>query len=332
MNPVVQRIVERAQADDKHIVLPESQDPRVLQAAGEIVAKNYAAVTLLGNPDTIAADAAACGASLEGVTILDHLQSPYHAQFVAKLVEQRSKKGMTEEKAAAMIDQPVYFGAYYVGAGLADGMVAGSICPTADTCRATLFGVGLVEGNRTLSSCSIMNTIIPDVGVHGSLIFADTGVLPEPTVDQLADIGILAAANCRALLDVEPNVAMLSFSTKGSATSPAVEHVIAATKQINERRPDLNVDGELQLDAAIIADIGEKKCPGSPVAGKANTLVFPDLSCGNIAYKLVERLGNATALGPMLMGAAKPINDLSRGCSTEDIVLIAAITACQANM
>ena len=142
MNPVIQRIVERAQADDKHIVLPESQDPRVLQAAGEIVAKNYAAVTLLGNPATIAADAAACGASLDGVTILDHLQSPYHAQFVAKLVEQRSKKGMTEAKAAAMIDQPVYFGAYYVGAGLADGMVAGSICPTADTCRVTLFGVG----------------------------------------------------------------------------------------------------------------------------------------------------------------------------------------------
>ena len=332
MNTVVESIIRRAQEDDKHIVLPESDDPRVLQAAGKIAAENYARVTLLGKPDVIAKNAADCGASLDGVEILDHVASPQRDEFIATLLEARKAKGMTEDKAAAFIDQNVYFGAYYVGAGLADGMVAGSICPTADTCRATLYGVGLCEGNRTLSACSIMNTIIPEIGVDGSVIFADTGVLPEPTVDQLADIGILAAANCRALLGVEPNVAMCSFSTKGSAHSPAVQKVIDATEQIKQRRPDLNVDGELQIDAAVIPSIGEKKCPGSTVAGKANTLVFPDLSCGNIAYKLVERFGKATALGPLLMGAAKPVNDLSRGCSTEDIVLVTAITACQANM
>jgi phosphate acetyltransferase len=174
-----------------------------------------------------------------------------------------------------------------------------------------------------------MNTPLEDIGVNGSLIFADTGVLPEPTAEQLADIAIAAAGACRSLLNVEPLVAMLSFSTKGSAHSPAVQKVIDATNIVNRRRPDLTVDGELQLDAAVISSIGEKKAPGSPVAGRANTLIFPDLSCGNIGYKLVERLGRATALGPLLLGTARPVNDLSRGCSVEDIVLITAITAVQ---
>jgi len=196
--------------------------------------------------------------------------------------------------------------------------------------RAALLGVGLSPGNKTVSACSVMNTIVPQFGVEGSVIFADTGVVPEPTAEQLADIAILAADSCKALLGVEPHVAMLSFSTKGSAYSPAVQKVIDATKLAQSRRGDLKIDGELQVDAAMIPDIAGRKVKGSPVAGRANTLVFPDLSCGNIAYKLVERFGKATALGPLLMGLARPVNDLSRGCRVEDIVLIAAITVVQA--
>lgn len=329
-NSVVQSIIERAKKIDKHILLPESSDPRILQATEKILAEKYAKITLLGNEDEIALLARQCGANITGANIIDHTTGPNRKKYVDCLYETRKAKGLTIEKADEMLSNPVYYGGMMVGAGLADGMVSGSICPTADTVRSALFGVGLTEGNKTLSSCSIMNTIIEDVGVGGSLIFADTGVLPEPTARQLADIGIAAADCCQALLNVQPCVAMLSFSTKGSAHSPAVHKVVEATEIIKQRRPDLNVDGELQLDAAITPSIAEKKAKNSPVAGKANTLIFPDLSCGNIGYKLVERLGKATALGPLLLGTAKPVNDLSRGCSVEDIALITAITALQA--
>jgi len=237
---------------------------------------------------------------------------------------------MTRYDAEKLLQRSVYYGGMMVGNGQADAMVCGSICPTKDTIRSALFGVGVSEGNHTVSGYSILNTIVPEVGVDGSLIFADTGVVPEPSVEQLADIAIGAADACTTLLEVEPYVAMLSFSTKGSAYSPAVQKVIDATAIVRSRRPDLKVDGELQLDAAIMPDIGQRKAKGSEVAGRANTLIFPDLSCGNIAYKLLERLGKATALGPLINGLAKPINDLSRGCNEDDIVLITAITAIQA--
>jgi phosphate acetyltransferase len=328
---VVDRITERAKNVDGRIVLPEAEDERVLRAAEKIVAENFADILLLGRADEINTRAKDLGVDLssEKITIIDHRQDEQRQTYIDQLVAKREKKGMTPEAAEELLAQPVYYGGFLVADGRADGMVAGSICPTADTVRASLYSVGLADGNKTVSSCSLMVTIAESLGVDGALIFADTGVVPEPTVEQLADIGIAAAAACKSLLDTEPHVAMLSFSTKGSAHSPAVQKVIDATQIVQRRRPDIKVDGELQLDAAVIPDIAERKCPNSPVAGKANTLVFPDLSCGNIAYKLVERLGNAAALGPLLLGLAKPINDLSRGCSVEDIVLISAITVVQ---
>lgn len=328
-NVVVNSIIQRAKQADACVVLPEASDPRVLRATELILRENYARIILLGDPDSLTKAAKDAGAKIDGAEIVNHLTDANREAYVETLHEKRKAKGMTRDDADKLLQQVPYYGGMMVGAGRADGMVCGSICPTADTVRSALFGVGLADGIKTVSACSVMNTIVEDIGVDGSVIFADTGVLPEPTVEQLADIGIAAASACRSLLNTEPYVAMLSFSTKGSAYSPAVQKVIDATELIKKRRPDLNVDGELQLDAAVIPAIGKTKAKGSTVAGRANTLVFPDLSCGNIAYKLVERLGKATALGPLLMGTAKPVNDLSRGCSAEDIAQITAITAVQ---
>ena len=329
MISVVDAITRRAVQADKRIVLPESDDDRVLLSAADIARRRYARVVLLGNADKIRSQAAGIGVDLSAVEIVDHLAAPDRRRFIDLLCRKRRDKGMTPDHAAKLLSRSMYYAAFMVGDGQADGMVSGSISPTADTVRAALYGIGAAEGVKTITACSIMNTIIPEFGAGGSVIFADTGVVPEPTAEQLADIAILAADACRNLLEIEPYVAMISFSTKGSARSPAVQKVVAATQLAQARRADLNIDGELQVDAAMIPEIGRRKAADSKVAGRANTLVFPDLSCGNSAYKLVERFGRATALGPLLLGMAKPVNDLSRGCSAEDITLITAITAVQ---
>ena len=329
-NPVLEKILSRARAAGKRIVLPETDDPRVLKAARAVTDQGYAAVTLLGQPQKVQAAARALGLSLEGIEIIDHLAEPQREKYVQALFEKRKAKGMTRDQADALLKGFPYYGAMLVGDGRVDGMVVGSICPTADTVRAGIFGVGLSPGNKTVSSCSVMLTQIAEFGVQGAVIFADTGVLPTPTVEQLADIAVAAAQSCRVLLDTEPLVAMISFSTKGSAKGPEPERVIAATRLAQQRCPQLKIDGELQVDAAMMPDIAARKCQGSPVAGKANTLVFPDLNCGNSAYKLVERFGRAAALGPLLQGLARPINDLSRGCSVDDIAQVTAITCLQA--
>ncbi len=327
---VIESICSRAAIADKTIVLPEAQDSRVLEAARQITDRKLARIILLGDQEKILSDAQSAGIPLGDIEIINPLTDTDREKFVDILHHRRRHKDMSHNDAEKLLARPVYFGGMLVGQGRADGMVAGSICPTRDTVRSALFGVGTSNGNKTVSACSILNTVIDEIGVDGSVIFADTGVVREPTVEQLAEIAIAAAGTCRSLLGVEPYVAMLSYSTKGSAYSPAVQKVIDATKLAQEKRPDLNIDGELQLDAAILPDVAQRKAHDSQVAGRANTLIFPDLNSGNIAYKLVERLGRATALGPLLQGLAKPVNDLSRGCSIEDITLVSAITAVQA--
>jgi len=329
---LVDQIKAKARGNLQTVVLPESYDDRMIEAAGQIVADGLAKVVLLGDPVALEAKAKELGASLAGVELIDPKNSAALDSYVDELVVLREKKGMTPAQAKETLtgEDNLFFGAMMVRKGDAGGMVAGAFNTTGDVLRAAFQIVGTAPGIRTVSSVFLMVTKNPDFGENGVLCFADCAVNPNPNAQALAEIAISTAASCKSFLGVDARVAMLSFSTKGSASHEDADKVLEALKIAQEAAPDLQIDGELQADAALLPKVGEKKAPGSAVAGKANTLIFPDLDAGNIGYKLVERVAGAEAVGPIVQGLAKPVNDLSRGCSIDDIVSVSAITAVQA--
>ncbi len=326
----IEKIKEMARKDIKTIVLPEATDIRTLEAVKIVKEENYAKVILIGNEEKVRQQAQKAQIDISDIKIVDPEKSEKTAIYEKELYELRKAKGMTEEQAHQLVLDPVYFGMMMVKLNEADGLVSGAIHSTSDTLRPALQILKTAPGTKLVSAFFIM--VVPDCeyGSNGTFIFADSGLNEQPDSEALSEIAISSSKSFKQLIGGEPKIAMLSYSTYGSAHSEATEKVIEATKKVKEKEPNLLVDGELQLDAAIIPEVAEFKAKGSPLKGDANILIFPDLGAGNIGYKLVQRLAKAEAYGPLCQGIAKPVNDLSRGCSSKDIAGVIAITAVQA--
>ena len=325
---LIEQIIARAKSNKQRIVLPEAEEERTLIAADKVLEQDIADIILIGNPEKVAALAKEKGLTHIGkATLIDPENCEKSEEYAQLLAELRKKKGMTIEQARELVKNPLYLGCMIIKTEGADGQISGALSTTGETLRPALQIIKTAPGISCVSGAMLMITETPQYGENGVMVFADVAVTPMPDADQLGQIAVCTAQTARS---VAPRVAMCSFSTKGSAKHEVVDKVVEATKIAKELDPTLKIDGELQADAALVPSVGAKKAPGSEIAGKANVLVFPNLEVGNISYKLVQRLGNAVALGPILQGIARPVNDLSRGCSVEDIVNLVAITACQA--
>ena len=329
---LIERIIARACSNRQRIVLPESFEERTITAADRAIADGLADIILIGNREKILAYAASLGLThIAEATIIDPATSEKTEEYAQLLFQLRQKKGMTLEKAREVVLNPLYFGCLIIKSGDADGQISGALSTTGETLRPALQIIKCAPGITCVSGAMLLITQTPQFGEDGVLVVGDVAVTPMPDANQLAQIAVCTAQTAKSVAGFEdPRVAMLSFSTKGSASHEVVDKVVEATALAKEMNPALKIDGELQADAALVPSVGLKKAPGSEIAGKANVLVFPCLEVGNIAYKLVQRLGQADAIGPILQGIARPVNDLSRGCSVDDIYKMIAITACQA--
>lgn len=329
---LLEHIVARAKSNKQRIVLPEATEERTLKAADRVLADDLADLILIGNPDELKTLAAKWDLhNIDKATIVDPLNNPKAEEYAELLAELRKKKGMTIEQARELVKNPLYLGCMIIKTEGADGQISGALSTTGDTLRPALQIIKCAPGVTCVSGAMLMLTHEHQYGDDGIIVMGDVAVTPVPTAEQLAQIAVCTAQTARSVAGIQdPRVAMLSFSTKGSAKHEVVDKVVEATRLAHELDPELKLDGELQADAALVPAVGEKKAPGSLIAGHANVLVVPNLEVGNISYKLVQRLGNALAIGPILQGIARPVNDLSRGCSIEDIYYMVAITACQA--